>query len=925
MFTNGILGEAYSQTLAATGTAPITWSVAVGSLPAGLTLSSEGVIQGTPSEIGIFTFSVKAANGTLPDATKELTIQIKKDITVDFTDPNFLAQVRAELNIASGPIYNLDPAVTGLTTLHLENRNISSLAGVEHFVALQRLDCYNNQLTTLPELPSGLQRLDCHNNQLTTLPELPSSLEWLYCNNNLLTTLPELPSGLQGLNCDNNLLTTLPELPPNLKEIYCHDNQLTALPELPSGLEWLYCNDNQLTTLPELPPNLKRIYCHDNQLTALPELPSGLLFLNCNNNQLTALPEPPLSLKWLYCRNNQLTKLTAFPMFLPNLLVLCCDNNQLTSLPTLPPNLKELECQNNRLTGFNIPSFNTFNPILTYIDCRYNYMTNTTDVTGFLGTWDSPHSHSYRFSPQNPPGFNAVTNIVNLPTTATIGVPLKLSGTVIPADANKQTITWAIYNDPDNTGASLTGSTFTASAAGTVEISAWIAYGVSSTGEDFNKKFTITVSAPVAPTIITNTLAGGTVGAAYSQTLAATGTVPTWSITDGALPVGLSLSSAGMISGVPTVTGTFTFTVKASNGINPDDTKQLSITVGKAILSGTAAINGTQTYSQTLTAVTSGLTSTPSVALGALSYQWKRGGADISGATNETYTTLAADVGQTLSVTVTAANCSGSVTSAATGTIGKGVNPAAAPALNYTVSDAFPKTITIEPIAGAEYSFDGGVTWNNSNTYTSASTETLNLAIRWAATGIYDASGESSTEINTANSSQPPPERFTLSYAANGTTDYTVTIPASEGAEYSFDGTNWSGENSTNALPETTVAGYKRMSARPGYNASSTVSDSVTLPAFLDNPNDPYDLLGLATKGVKLTAPKTLVVPKGTKLAKGTKAIYEWHFVPRGATVGSVADIVIPKANGKSYTVKAVPKGLGSGTYYVMLRYTPTG
>jgi hypothetical protein len=83
---------------------------------------------------------------------------------------------------------------------------------------------------------------------------------------------------------------------------------------------------------------------------------------------------------------------------------------------------------------------------------------------------------------------------------------------------------------------------------------------------------------PTAPTITTTTLPNGTVGAAYSQTLTATGTAPiTWTLDSGTLPAGLTLSIAGVISGTPTAAGTATFTVKA-NGTG-SDTKQLSITI----------------------------------------------------------------------------------------------------------------------------------------------------------------------------------------------------------------------------------------------------------------------------------------------------------------------------------------------------------
>lgn len=69
------------------------------------------------------------------------------------------------------------------------------------------------------------------------------------------------------------------------------------------------------------------------------------------------------------------------------------------------------------------------------------------------------------------------------------------------------------------------------------------------------------------PVVIdTTSLPGATIGVAYSATLTAHGGNPpyTWSIFSGSLPVGLSLSSAGVISGTPTGSpGTSTFTVQA--------------------------------------------------------------------------------------------------------------------------------------------------------------------------------------------------------------------------------------------------------------------------------------------------------------------------------------------------------------------------
>ena len=71
---DGKVGDAYNQTLAATGTNPIAWSIEAGTLPDGLTLVGD-TIKGTPSKAGDFKFTVKATNGGGSD-TKELTIKV---------------------------------------------------------------------------------------------------------------------------------------------------------------------------------------------------------------------------------------------------------------------------------------------------------------------------------------------------------------------------------------------------------------------------------------------------------------------------------------------------------------------------------------------------------------------------------------------------------------------------------------------------------------------------------------------------------------------------------------------------------------------------------------------------------------------------------------------------------------------------------
>ena len=82
---DGKVGKAYSQTLIATGTVPITWSIDSGNLPAGLSLNKDsGEISGTPTADGTAKFTVKAGNSVSSD-TKELSITITKDAPAEFT------------------------------------------------------------------------------------------------------------------------------------------------------------------------------------------------------------------------------------------------------------------------------------------------------------------------------------------------------------------------------------------------------------------------------------------------------------------------------------------------------------------------------------------------------------------------------------------------------------------------------------------------------------------------------------------------------------------------------------------------------------------------------------------------------------------------------------------------------------------------
>jgi large repetitive protein len=73
-------GTSYSTTLSASGASGLTWTVTGGSLPAGVSLGSNGVLSGTPSGAGSFTFTVRVDGGGA-STTKQLQLVVAEQLS----------------------------------------------------------------------------------------------------------------------------------------------------------------------------------------------------------------------------------------------------------------------------------------------------------------------------------------------------------------------------------------------------------------------------------------------------------------------------------------------------------------------------------------------------------------------------------------------------------------------------------------------------------------------------------------------------------------------------------------------------------------------------------------------------------------------------------------------------------------------------
>jgi Secretion system C-terminal sorting domain len=278
-------------------------------------------------------------------------------------DANFAAAIRAACSTCIDANDNLTPSASTITTLNVNNKNISSLAGVDGFTQLNILECEHNKIASITALPSTLTQLFCEDNKITALPSsLPVNMTILALKSNMLTSLPTLPTTLTKLNITFNQIGSLPTLPPNLESLSAYSNLLTSIPTLPSSIRIFGVSYNRLNALPTLPEGVTFVDCSLNQITTLPSIPSTVTFLDCSLNQISTIPVLPNSLTYLSCGNN--ASLSSLPTLPSDLKTLNASSSQLGFLPALPNGLTTLDISSSNITCLP-PLPNTLTSLIT--------------------------------------------------------------------------------------------------------------------------------------------------------------------------------------------------------------------------------------------------------------------------------------------------------------------------------------------------------------------------------------------------------------------------------------------------------------------------------------------------------------------------------------------------------------------------------
>lgn len=229
----------------------------------------------------------------------EETGGVTGDVVIDgdnFPDPIFCEFVKKyDINHDNALSQNERARVTemDLNPSTLQDKEISTLKGIEHFTSLTKLGCWDIGLSELDvSQNSKLTELTCGDNyELSALNVGKKSKLWLLrCHNNALSEL------------DVHECTAL-------KELVCHDNDLSKLNVSQNKeLGWLDCYGNDLSKL-DVGENSKLHYlsCSSNDLSKLDvSKNSALDHLYCSENQLTSLDINGYNIEDEYfsCRDN---------------------------------------------------------------------------------------------------------------------------------------------------------------------------------------------------------------------------------------------------------------------------------------------------------------------------------------------------------------------------------------------------------------------------------------------------------------------------------------------------------------------------------------------------------------------------------------------------------------------------------------------
>jgi|GEM_PF-301752 len=253
------------------------------------------------------------------------------------------------------------------------------------------------------------------------------------------------------------------------------------------------------------------------------------------------------------------------------------------------------------------------------------------------GAYNATYDHQYRFNWNVTPSVANISGNTNSKTGITYAIPTSAGGYTLEAAIPWTTIGGAAPYNGEPIGFDVNLNDQQNNAGAREATAGWYL----TNNDDYQNTagfgtVNLTVCAATTPVITSAATANGTVNAAFTYNVTATSTPTSYSV-GGVLPAGVTINTAtGVISGTPTVTGTFVDTVKATNAggtgtqvvtitINPAipvvNSGSTTGTVGTAFSYTISATNNPTSYSSTilpagliLNATTGVISGTPTIA-----------------------------------------------------------------------------------------------------------------------------------------------------------------------------------------------------------------------------------------------------------------------------------------------------------------------
>jgi hypothetical protein len=554
----GTLGTAYNQTLQAAGGVPTyTWSVSAGSLPAGLTLSSTGVISGTPS--GTFTgasnFTVTATDSQTPThatTTANLSITVsapKLNVTTTSLPGGSIGTAYSQTLQASGGAGAYTWAVTtgslpvGLTlnatTGVISGTPTGTFVGPVNFT----VTVTDSETPTAQKASAALSiTISVNPLSVTTSGPLPTGVvNSVYAGATLQAT---------GGITPYTWAVTTGSLPAGLV-LNPATGAISGTPTASGTVNFtVTVTDSETPTAKTATANLS-ITVNAQLLVTTTSLPAGVI--GTAYTQTLAATGGITPYTWA-------------------------------------------------ITTGSLPAGLSLNPATGVI--------SGTPSGSFTGTTNFTVTVTDSESPTKKTASANLSITVTAPTLSvtTTSLPGGSIGTVYPSQTLQATggitpYSWVVTTGSLPAGLSLNSATGvisgtpTGTFVGPVNFTVTVTDSETPTAQKASAALSITIS--VAPLSVTTTgpLPTGVVNSVYAgATLQATGGITpyTWTVTTGSLPAGLSLNAAtGVISGTPTTSGTVNFTVTVTDSETPAPktaSANLSITINPAVTVTTTSL-----------------------------------------------------------------------------------------------------------------------------------------------------------------------------------------------------------------------------------------------------------------------------------------------------------------------------------------------